>query len=67
MATSRCPTCQASSFESVPIEVRNHNYQLVSIQCASCGAVVGIMDLYSISTLIKKLAKKLNFNLDSPY
>jgi len=68
MATPKCATCQAvNNFESVIIQVRRHNFKLASIQCASCGSVVGIIDVYSISALIYTLAKKLKIDLDSPY
>lgn len=67
-ATPKCPNCQAlNNFESTPIKVRNHTVELVSIQCASCGSVVGIMDYYSISVLIHKLANKLKIDLNSSY
>jgi heterodisulfide reductase subunit A-like polyferredoxin len=60
---SKCPNCPAlNNFEAVAIEVRNFPVQLTSIQCAACGAVVGIMDRYSISDLINKLAKKRNIH-----
>ena len=67
-ATPKCPNCQTlNNFESTPIKVRNHSVELVSIQCASCGSVVGIMDIHPISVLIYKLAKKLKIDLNSPY
>ncbi|WP_333198156.1 hypothetical protein [Microcoleus sp. S28C3] len=67
-ATPKCPNCQAlNNFESIPIKVRNHTVELVSIQCANCGTVVGIMDYHSISVLIYKLAQKLKIDLNSPY
>lgn len=68
MATPKCSSCgKLNNFESQIIKVNNHKYELVSIQCATCGSVGGIMDSYSISHLIYTLAKKLNIDLNSSY
>jgi transposase-like protein len=57
--TPKCPSCSAlNNFEAIAIEVRGYPVPVTSIQCASCGAVVGVMDRYSISDLIDKLAKR---------
>lgn len=61
--TPKCPSCEApNNFEAIAIEVSGYPVQLTSIQCAACGAVVGIMDRYSISDLIDRLAKRRNIH-----
>jgi hypothetical protein len=53
--------------EAVNIQPKNYNHSLVSIQCASCGSIVGIMESHNITNLIYMLANKLKLDLDSRY
>ncbi len=46
--------------EGVPTK---SNYKLLYVQCADCGAVVGVMDYHNVGTLLGKLAKRLGFDL----
>ncbi len=65
MATSTCPKCNSTSFElKTNDNVKGTNYKLSFIQCADCGAVVGVLDYYNLGSLIKKFAEKQGFNLD---
>lgn len=64
MATSKCPVCQKTSFETVENTPRNSKYIVMFVQCASCGSVVGVLESYNIGNLIYKLADKLGIDLD---
>lgn len=60
MATSTCQKCGGTEFEGkehTPIEC---NYKYVFIQCASCGAVVGVVNFYHNEQLIHDLANNLD-------
>lgn len=59
MATSACPKCGNTSFESKDHTPQTSNFIVTFIQCAACGTVVGVMDYYNIGGLLQTLAKKL--------
>lgn len=65
MAASRCPrdACGGTTFEIKEVRVRDASYRMNAVQCATCGAVVGIRDFQNTSVLVQELAKKLGFNL----
>ncbi|QAA81378.1 hypothetical protein EI546_06390 [Aequorivita sp. H23M31] len=63
MAYSKCASCNSTSFESSIETPKNSRYKLQFIKCASCGAVVGVMDYYNIGALVQKLAKKMGFDI----
>lgn len=60
---SKCPKCEASNFETVLESPKNSNFKVQFIRCASCRAVVGVMDYYNIGKLIHVLAEKLRLDL----
>ena len=67
MAYSTCPKCENRFFEAATAEPAKANLKHTFIQCSACGAVVGVMDYYNISTLainienrIKKLESTVN-------
>lgn len=60
MALSRCPKCDNESFEMVEVEPGNWRFKIMFVQCAACGAVVGTMDYFNLSTLILELKDKLD-------
>ena len=64
MANSTCPKCSSNSFEMKEAKIRNSAYRLYFVQCASCGAVVGVQEFENIGALIYKLAKKMGINLN---
>ena len=41
MATSRCPKCEGTVFETAPYTPANSALDLTFVQCASCGSVLG--------------------------
>ncbi|EXI92097.1 MAG: hypothetical protein AW12_00840 [Candidatus Accumulibacter sp. BA-94] len=62
MAVSKCPTCSGVSFELKAAErINGARFPPNFVQCASCGAVVGVMEETSAADLVKRLAAKLGF------
>ncbi|MDO9536433.1 MAG: hypothetical protein Q7J85_14160 [Bacillota bacterium] len=53
-----CPKCDNHSFEMVEAEPKNCRFKVMFVQCSSCGAVVGVMDFFNLSTLIHELNDK---------
>ena len=41
------------------VSPRGSNFKYQFVQCASFGAVVGVMEYYSVGEMLKNLAKKL--------
>lgn len=71
MAVSSCPKCGNFTFEMKVVEPRDSNYKLNFVQCASCGAVVGVLDYFNIGAKIakqdealKKIARALKITVD---
>jgi hypothetical protein len=63
-STSICPHCQKSGFETVVEEPSGSNFKIIFVRCQWCKTVVGVTEYYNCGSLIHKLAKKLNVNLD---
>jgi Fe2+ or Zn2+ uptake regulation protein len=63
MAMSTCPKCDSHKFEMKGAEPDGSKFKVMFIQCASCGAVIGITDYYNIPSLLAKIAKKMGFNI----
>jgi hypothetical protein len=65
---SRCPRseCNGTSFRMKEFspEVRGSAVRLQSIECDTCGAVVGVYDVVSVPKLIYALATALNIRLE---
>ena len=61
---SKCPKCENTEFEAVNEFPLNSDYELIFIRCKKCLTVVGVLDYYNVGTLIHKLAKKLNIDLN---
>ncbi|GAO01973.1 hypothetical protein PSR1_00838 [Anaeromyxobacter sp. PSR-1] len=57
MARPTCPACQNSRFEAVNFEPSGSKFKFVSVQCASCGAIVGVMDYTNIGAELGSLRK----------
>jgi hypothetical protein len=43
----------------LPLEPKHSNYSYMAIQCAECGAVVGVQEMYNTSVQLRSLAAKL--------
>ena len=64
MATSKCPKCESIRFELMPhADIEGCRFTLNFIQCASCGAVVGVLPYRSTEYLLGKIAKHFGINL----
>lgn len=59
MATSTCPKCDSTSFEIQVFEILRAEYKHLCVQCAKCGAVVGILDYYNIGNILVAQNKAL--------
>lgn len=64
MNTSKCPKCENTEFEVVNETPVNSNYELIFVRCTNCLSVIGVIDFYNVGSLVKKLAQKLNVDLD---
>ncbi len=60
MATSACPKCGGTFFEVKLNSPRDSNYQLLFVQCSSCGSVVGVMDAYNIGAQTDMIKERLD-------
>ena len=63
MATSRCAKCESRRFEMKEAEPETSKYKVMFIQCASCGAVVGVVDYYNVPSLLGKIGRKMGINI----
>ncbi|MCV2359645.1 hypothetical protein LNV08_11760 [Paucibacter sp. TC2R-5] len=63
MALSTCPKCPSHAFEMKEAEPNGSKFKLMFVQCASCGAVVGVTDYFNTSSLLDKIADKLGIRL----
>ncbi|OSZ21153.1 hypothetical protein BVZ25_20710 [Klebsiella quasipneumoniae] len=59
MATTTCPKCSSTRFEMKETVVSGSRYRLMFIQCASCGAAVGVQDYFNAGELLTRICKKL--------
>lgn len=71
MTTSTCPKCENHTFEVKSAEPRGSNFVLFFVQCAICGAVVGVLEANNIGALlikqneaIKRIARATNTSVD---
>lgn len=63
MATSKCPKCDSTCFEMRENAPSGSKYKLMFVQCAYCGAVVGVTDYFNIPSLLEKIARHLGFSV----
>lgn len=65
MAISRCPKCEGTRFELKENgSVLGAKFKLMFVQCAACGAVVGVTDYFNVPAMLQKLGKKLGIELN---
>ncbi|MDB4959066.1 MAG: hypothetical protein JWO36_6635 [Myxococcales bacterium] len=66
MAISRCPRpdCSSVSFEAMELVPKGSTFRLMAIQCAHCGSVVGVQEIFNVAHLVKQLAHKMRIALD---
>lgn len=63
MAMSTCPKCSSHRFEMAENEPSGARFKQMFIQCASCGAVVGVTTFHNIPTLLGKIGEKLGIDI----
>jgi len=64
VATSKCAKCDSTRFELVLKDgISGSRYKFNFIQCASCGAVVGVVDYYNIGAVLEKIGKKIGVDI----
>ncbi|MCK4868978.1 MAG: hypothetical protein KAT39_13075 [Alphaproteobacteria bacterium] len=59
MALSKCPHCNNTSFEAAEVSPSGSPFSAIFIQCAGCGAPVGVMDFYNIGTFLNLQETKI--------
>jgi hypothetical protein len=59
MAKTTCGKCGGTTFENVIVSPRGSNFKLSFVQCASCGAPIGVMDFLNIGSELQDLRKQL--------
>jgi predicted nucleic-acid-binding Zn-ribbon protein len=59
MALPKCPKCDGLIFEINEINVQKSNFKLNAINCAKCGAILGIHEYLNIGATLDTLSKKL--------
>ncbi len=60
MADSKCPKCDSTSFEQKDAKIAGAKFQYRFIQCAACGAVVGLIDNMHVPSLLTQILAKVN-------
>jgi hypothetical protein len=60
MAQSTCNKCGNTRFEMVePLNIAKANYRYMFIQCAGCGGVVGVTEVFNSIPLLHQIMEKL--------
>ena len=65
MEKTKCIKCENTSFEMIPEFVANSKQKVHFIRCTHCKSALGVLDYYDSVYFIKKLAEKLNVDIDS--
>ena len=55
MAKATCIKCGGQSFECKEIRPEDSKYVLMSVQCTSCGGVIGVMDEINIGSMLEEI------------
>lgn len=63
MAESTCPKCDCHSFEMVESTPKNAAWRYIFVQCASCGAVVGVADFINNGGALTKIGQRLGIDV----
>jgi hypothetical protein len=61
MATSKCGHCDGTSFETQEASVKNANFRLFFVQCASCGVPVAVLEAENSTKNFSDLKRQLDF------
>jgi hypothetical protein len=64
MAISKCSKCDNTTFEMVEKDnITGANFKVMFIQCARCGAVIGVQDYYNLGAMLNTIKKHLGIPL----
>ena len=63
MANSTCPKCASTRFEMKEHKPAGSKFPIMFVQCANCGAVVGITDFHNVPLLLERMARQIGFDL----
>lgn len=63
MATSKCSKCNCTNFEMKEANIIGSKFKYYFIQCASCGAVIGVVPYHNTNVLLEQIANKLGIKL----
>jgi hypothetical protein len=61
MADPKCTGCDGTALEAVELTAEGVDRPLLSIQCAACGGVVGIVETHDIAAMIHQQNRALIF------
>lgn len=71
MAKPTCLRCGEHTFEMAEVAPLDSQLKVTFMQCATCGAVVGVMDIMNLGSMlleqgrfIRKIAQKLGVDLE---
>jgi hypothetical protein len=59
MAFSKCPHCKGGFFELKEVSPQGSNFKQNFVQCAGCGAPVGVVDYSNTAMLLGKQEKRI--------
>lgn len=57
--TSKCGSCNGTTFEIKETKVNKAAFRYNAIQCAGCGAVVSFTEYMYLTDLLEKISEKL--------
>ncbi|KAA4627384.1 hypothetical protein F3B42_08810 [Bacteroides ovatus] len=63
MATSKCPKCDSTRFEMKEGAINGSRFRYNFVQCAACGAVIGVVPFHNTNALLEQIADKLGVRL----
>ena len=61
MTVSNCTKCDGTVLEAVEVTIEGVDRVLLSIQCAGCGGVVGVVEKHDIPSMIHQQNRALIF------
>jgi uncharacterized protein (UPF0276 family) len=59
VATSKCGHCDGTSFETQTASVKNADFRLFFVQCASCGVPVAVLEAENATQSFAEIRKEL--------
>ena len=63
---SKCASCGSFNFRVQEVAPQGSNFKLNFVQCSICGAPVGVLEYYNLTSMIDGVQKKIA-NLSSKF